>query len=124
MDGPKGKIMSMAINLPPEMEARLQQLAAHAGQSVDGCLARLVSAQAPPAQGGPTSPSAAAEPQRNGVTDETDDLEDERPWRGVFAPPRPRQILFTQDASSLIANLPKRKPTLNMEWHRTEPDDA
>jgi hypothetical protein len=116
--------MSLAINLPPEIGARLQHLAAQAGQSVDSYIARFVATQAAPAQGGPACPSTPAEPQVNGVTDETEDLEEERPWRGVFAPPRPRQTLFTQDASPLMANLPKRKPALNMEGHRTEPDDA
>ncbi len=107
--------MTIAIQLPPETENKLRQLAAQAGQSVDCFVARLVDAQAQPVQ---------AKPETNGTTGEADDAEQERPWRGVFAPPRPRRTMFLQGASPLPTTLPKRKSVLNMEWHRTELDDA
>ncbi len=47
----------------------------------------------------------------------------ERPWRGVFVPPRPRDVLFSRHLSLRPDQLPKRQPSLNMSWHRVETDD-
>ncbi len=43
---------------------------------------------------------------------------EERPWRGVFAPVRPRRTLFVQEIDLPATLLPKRPFTLNMSWHR------
>lgn len=47
---------------------------------------------------------------------------EERPWRGVFAPARPRRTLFVQEIDLLTSPLPKRPLTLNMSWHRPGED--
>ncbi len=47
----------------------------------------------------------------------------ERPWRGVFVPPRPRNVLFSRDVSHKPEQVPKRQPALNMNWHREVTDD-
>ena len=56
--------------------------------------------------------------------DDAEDTEVDRPWRGVFVPPRPRDTLFVQTTDVPVFSLPKRSLTLNMGWHRTEPSDA
>ena len=55
-------------------------------------------------------------------SEDIDASEEDRPWRGVFVLPRPRDILFVRAAET--EPLPKRPLALNLAWHRAEADDV
>ncbi len=48
---------------------------------------------------------------------------DERPWRGLFTPARPRRNLLALESFARDIAIPKRSPRANMNWHRIESDD-
>jgi hypothetical protein len=103
---------AITIRLQPEIERRLKEKAKQDGETLESLLERL----AEHAAGNGNSPPAAGP--------ETDDEElAERPWRGVFVPPRRRKVLFTHDLAFRPESLPKRQPSLNMSWHRAISDD-
>lgn len=45
-----------------------------------------------------------------------------RPWRGVFAPPRPRKDALALPPVPALDTLPRRPVRVNMNWHRTDAD--
>jgi hypothetical protein len=115
--------MSITFQLHPETEAKLRRLASQAGQTVEGFIGQLLDKAAGGANG--STPSPAAAPPPGTASDNVEDEEEvERPWRGVFAPPREPQVLFTHEMKLEAAALPKREAALNMGWHRVEPNDG
>ncbi len=98
----------ITIHLQSYTEECLLEKAQRGGQTLEAYLTELVELQVHP-----DLAHQGSDPESG------DDGYGERPWRGVFAPRRPRNIVFSvrQD------QLPKRQTTLNMTWHRTVVDD-
>ena len=67
-------------------------------------------------------PAVQADAIHETASEDAEAGEDDRPWRGVFVPLRPRDTLFVQ--ASKREPLLKRPVALNLGWHRTESDDA
>ncbi len=55
--------------------------------------------------------------------EETDELADARPWRGVYSPTIPRTVLFEQEMEIGMADLQRGKPTISVNTHHMESDD-
>lgn len=102
----------VTIQLQAETERRLKEKAEQDGQSLEAFLQQLAEHAAGNGNGSPTSVPEA----------DNDELA-ERPWRGVFVPPRKRDVLFSQELPVPAEQLPKRQPSPNLNWHRAEPDD-
>jgi hypothetical protein len=115
--------MTITLQLNPEMEAKLRRLATQAGQTMEGFIGQLLDKESLVANGSTLPPATA--PQPDAASDNVqDEEEEERPWRGVFVPPRERQVLFTRELNLEAAALPKREAAVNMGWHRVEPNDG
>jgi hypothetical protein len=103
---------SITIHLAPETERRLKERANQAGQTVEALLGQIAEEAAREVNGA------------NAVSLTVDDKgPDERPWRGVFVPGRPREALFTKELLVPTDELPKREPSVNLNWHRPVTDD-
>ena|SRR5947209_8604399 len=101
----------VTIDLHPETEQRLKERAKQGGQTLEAFLQQLMEQEA-----------------RNGnLLGTTDEEPDEqlaaRPWRGLFAPPRQRAVLFSKELAIRPEQLPKRRPAINLSWLRPEADD-
>jgi hypothetical protein len=102
----------VTIQLPAETARRLQEKAEQDGQTLATYLQQLAEQAAGTGNG-----VHAVAPEAD-----EDDLTD-RPWRGVFVPDRPRAVLFTQERSLRVEDLPRRESSLDMSWHRTILED-
>lgn len=102
---------NVTIHLQSETERRLAEKAEQGGQTLETYLEQLVERQVRTGDG----IVAGRE------TDEEEALD--RPWRGVFVPPRPRHVLFSRELSLQADQLTRRQPSLNMSWHRVATDD-
>lgn len=67
-------------------------------------------------------PPAEADATHETASEDAETGDDDRPWRGVFVPTRPRDTLFVQAVEK--KPFPKRTVAINLGWHRTESDDA
>jgi predicted transcriptional regulator len=105
---------SITIHLRADIERRLEELAERGEQTLEAYLERLAEDHA---HLGIANGATAAEPHSDA------DEEEPRPWRGIFAPPRSRDVLFSSSISNEPEQLPKRSRSLNMNWDRTLPDD-
>ena len=114
-DKPKARnpMSSITIHLRAETERSLTAKAKQGGQTLEAYLERLAEHEA----GNGNTDSTAAPP-------EEDEEPAERPWRGVFVPPRPRNVLFTLPVVLRADQLPRRQPAHNLSWHRAVDDDA
>ena len=103
--------MNVSLSLTPEAEKRLSERAAQQGKSLQGFLQEIVEKEASVANG---AQEAGTEPTGGlrGIPEAADADESETPWRGVFAPPRDREILFTAEVEFRIADLPRREPQI------------
>lgn len=99
----------VTIHLEPDAVRSLAEKARQGGQTLETYLEQLVEHHI----------RAGNDTGGGDETTDEDELLAERPWRGVFVPPRPRDVLF---CDKLSVRLPKRQPSLNMNWHRVERD--
>lgn len=104
--------MNVSLSLTPEAEKRLSERAAQQGKSLQGFLQEIVDKEASVANGIQVTVAAQSEPagRSQAAPDAADAGESETPWRGVFAPPRDRETLFTAEVAFRIADLPRREP--------------
>jgi hypothetical protein len=102
----------VTIQLQPDTERRLKEKAEQVGQTLEAYLERLAEHEA---RNGNGLSAATAEADEEEVA--------ERPWRGVFVLPRPRDVLFSSELTMQPEQLPKRPSSLNMDWHRAVSDD-
>lgn len=102
---------TITIHLRAEIEHTLKEKAKESGQSLQAFLEQLAEHEACNGNG-----ASAARP-------EADDEFAERPWRGIFVPPRPRKLLFSHELAVGADQLPQRPSPLNMSWHRMVTDD-
>ncbi len=117
--------MSIAINLPFETEQKLRQLANHSGRSVDHYLADLLNKQAHDAESSLKQGLAQAQDSEHTAAlraNRDSDSEDERPWRGVFAPEHEREVIFTQELQLRLRELPEWEPYLALDPRWLEDD--
>ena len=82
---------SITIQLRADTERRLQEMAERGGQTLEAYLERLAEHQA---HSGSANGATSPEPQSD------DDEEEARPWRGVFVPPRSRDVAFLLTAAN------------------------
>lgn len=98
---------SITIHVAPETERRLKARAEQAGQTVEALLGQIAEEAAREFNGaGAVLPAV------------DDEGPDERPWRGMFVPGRPREILFSKELPVPVDELPKRERAVNLNWHR------
>ena len=102
--------MNVQVHLAPEVERRLRRNASTEGMTLEVYLDALV------ARAAGALPAAEALESASGA-------DDDRPWRGVFVPPRPQRGLFSQAPELPMADLPRRPAVFNMNWHRVSNDD-
>jgi hypothetical protein len=102
---------SITIKIQAETERLLQDKAEQGGQTLENYLENLIEQEIHRGNGTPV------------IGSDADEEFGERPWRGVFVLPRPRNTLFTQELTTQVDQLPRRKPSLNMNWHRTVTND-
>ena len=96
----------ITIQLQRDTENCLAEKAKQGGQTLESYIQHLVEQHVQPAV--------------NDVASRMDEEElDERPWRGLFVPHRPRDILFSLEPAALS----KRQPRMNMAWHRQAAND-
>jgi hypothetical protein len=103
--------MTVELQLGPEVESRLRRKAAAGGQSLEAYLCAVVERESTPLGG--DSPPATSSAEND----------EERPWRGVFVLPRLRRALFSPTLAFSTLDLPRRRPSPNMNWHRVSADD-
>lgn len=102
---------NVTLHLQADAVRSLAERAQRGGQTLETYLEQLVERHSRAGNGSVADHEEADEDQLA-----------ERPWRGVFVPPRPRDVLFSEDISAKPGTLPKRQPSLNMGWHRLEED--
>jgi hypothetical protein len=103
--------MNVELHLAPEVESQLRHNASTEGVTLDAYLDAVV------ARAARVLPDAGTTESAGGAGDE------DCPWRGVFVLPRPRRDLFNETPELPAAELPRRPPTFNMNWHRASIDD-
>lgn len=102
----------VTIHVEQETAQCLAEKAKQGGQTLESYLEQLVQHHVQAGVGA------------NDTGEGTDDDDSaERPWRGIFVPQRPRNVLFRKHLPLVGDQLPKRKASLNMNWHRTVSDD-
>ena len=102
--------MDVTIHLPSAVESQIRRKAAEGGLSLEAYLRLLAERDAQHPSDDPASMHAP----------DDDEL---RPWRGVLVLSRPRRALFSEPLDFSPRELPKRRPTANMNWHRMRSDD-
>jgi len=105
---PFAAIASPPLALSAEIQRKLTQNAAQAGETVEHYLQRLMEHDA-----------CGGKPELSG----DDDQDEARPWRGVFVPGRPRRALFSKSVATGVEGIPRRDAPLNMTWHREAAGD-